>query len=74
MAYGVTQFSMPLGDFQGQLPITSNFTADLSYLSVSSVMLQLTLLWSPYVIGQTIIFLPCDFYLSFFLSSYGRPM
>ena len=29
-----------------------------------------TLLWSPYVIGQTIIFLPCDFYLlSFFLSS-----
>ena len=27
--------------------------------------------WSPYVIGQTIIFLPCDFYLlsSFFLSS-----
>jgi len=21
-------------------------------------------LWSPYVIGQTIIFLPCDFYLS----------
>ena len=23
-------------------------------------------LWSPYVIGQTIIFLPCDFYLSFF--------
>jgi len=27
-------------------------------------------LWSPYVIGQTIIFLPC----SFFLLSYGRPM
>ena len=29
------------------------------------------LLWSPYVIGQTIIFLPCDFYLSsfFFYSS-----
>jgi len=27
-------------------------------------------LWSPYVIGQTIIFLPCDFYLSsFFFSS-----
>jgi len=24
-------------------------------------------LWSPYVIGQTIIFLPCDFYLSFYL-------
>ena len=23
-------------------------------------------LWSPYVIGQTIIFLPCDFYLSIF--------
>jgi len=28
--------------------------------------LVLLLLWSPYVIGQTIIFLPCDFYLSFF--------
>jgi len=27
------------------------------------------LLWSPYVIGQTIIFLPCDFYLSFCFSS-----
>jgi len=27
---------------------------------------QLSSLWSPYVIGQTIIFLPCDFYLSFF--------
>ena len=26
----------------------------------------LFLLWSPYVIGQTIIFLPCDLYLSFF--------
>ena len=30
-------------------------------------------LWSPYVIGQTIIFLPCDFYLSsFFLSFFPR--
>ena len=27
-------------------------------------------LWSPYVIGQTIIFLPCDFYLSFRLPSF----
>jgi len=27
-------------------------------------------LWSPYVIGQTIIFLPCGYYLSiFFISS-----
>jgi len=26
------------------------------------------LLWLPYVIGQTIIFLPCDFYLSSFFS------
>jgi len=33
-----------------------------------SVCLFVCLLWSPYVIGQTIIFLPCDFYLSFFLS------
>jgi len=27
------------------------------------------LLWSPYVIGQTIIFLPCSFFLSSFFSS-----
>jgi len=28
--------------------------------------IPITLLWSPYVIGQTIIFLPCDFYFHFF--------
>jgi len=31
----------------------------------------LSFLWSPYVIMQSIIFLPCDFYL---LLLYGRPM
>ena len=31
-----------------------------------------TSLWSPYVIGQTIIFLPCDFYLSFFFLFFPR--
>ena len=30
-------------------------------------------LWSPYVIGQTIIFLPCDFYLSFFFFLFFFP-
>jgi len=35
------------------------------YLSELAMLLT-TLLWSPYVIGQTIIFLPCDFYLSSF--------
>jgi len=31
------------------------------------LIFRANLLWSPYVIGQTIIFLPCDFYLlSFF--------
>jgi len=30
------------------------------------ILPPIELLWSPYVIGQTIIFLPCDFYLSFF--------
>jgi len=29
-----------------------------------------TFLWSPYVIGQTIIFLPCGFYLPFFFFLY----
>ena len=28
---------------------------------------MINLLWSPYVIGQTIIFLPCNFYLLFFI-------
>jgi len=35
----------------------------------SVVPWRLTFLWSPYGIGQTIIFLPCDFFLSFFYSS-----
>ena len=30
------------------------------------------LLWSPYVIGQTIIFLPCGYYLSIYLSFFPR--
>ena len=30
---------------------------------------SLTLLWSPYVIAHTIIFLPCDFYLFLLLLS-----
>jgi len=35
--------------------------------------LKTFLLWSPYVIGHTIIFLPCDFYLlSFFLFFFPR--
>ena len=31
------------------------------------------LLWSPYVIGQTIIFLPCNFYLLLLLLFYSSP-
>jgi len=29
------------------------------------IVCKLHIFWSPYVIGQTIIFLPCAFYLSF---------
>jgi len=32
-----------------------------------------SLLWSPYVIGQTIMFLPCDFYLLSFYLFYSSP-
>jgi len=32
----------------------------------------LSSLWSPYVIGQTIIFLPCGYYLSFYLFLFPR--
>ena len=43
----------------------SRFRCQIRKFSVAGLPL-LYLLWSPYVIGQTIIFLPCDFYLSFF--------
>ena len=41
----------------------------LATYSASVVKSNVGILWSPYVIGQTVIFLPCDFYLlsSFFL-------
>ena len=45
---------------------------DRSYES-SQYLKQITgddLLCSPYVIGQTIIFLPCDFFLAFFFLSF----
>ena len=35
-----------------------------------SVCLSVCLLWSPYVIRQTITFLPCDFYLSIYRLPY----
>jgi len=35
---------------------------------LNSIVMITLLLWSPYVIGQTIIFSLCDFYLSIFLS------
>jgi len=54
--------------------LASGLTPRLYDWPVSSE--HLGFLWSPYVIGQTIIFLPCDFFLSIYLSSssYGRPM
>jgi len=43
----------------------------ISYKNVIKYDIRKYFLWSPYVIGQTIIFLPCGFYLllSFFFSS-----
>ena len=48
---------------------TSNTSPNLyiaDYNRPTIIFLPCRLLWSPYVIGQTIIFLPCDYYLSFF--------
>jgi len=39
---------------------TATYNGEWELLSIAATF---TLLWSPYVIGQTIIFLPCDFYL-----------
>ena len=37
-------------------------------------LVYLCLLWLPYVIGQAIIFLPCDFFLlSFFVFFFSSP-
>ena len=38
-----------------------------------SMISTIALLWSPYVIGQTIIFLPCLFFLSIYLHSFFSP-
>jgi len=43
----------------------SVFTVDTNIFTVLQTVLN-SFLWSPYVIGQTIIFLPCHFYLLFF--------
>jgi len=43
------------------------------FVSRGSLHELLALLWSPYVIGQTIIFLPCDFYLSSSSSFFPSP-
>jgi len=49
----------------------------ISYKNVIKYDIRKYFLWSPYVIGQTIIFLPCGFYLLlsffFFLAQSQRP-
>ena len=37
-------------------------------VSIRCLLFDQHCLWSPYIIGQTIIFLPCDFYLLSFFS------
>jgi len=55
----LTQTSYGLAIFQYSVP-SYNFLG-------SPLIITLVLLWSPYIIGQTIIFLPCDFFLSIYL-------
>ena len=43
------------------------------HLNVCVSLTFLLYLWSPYVIGQTIIFLPCDFYLLSFFFLFSSP-
>jgi len=42
------------------------YTVEFSNFIFDNVVNSTYYLWSPYVIGQTIIFLPCGFYLSSF--------
>jgi len=44
--------------------LSSNMSSTSPHNMANFGRLVLLYLWSPYVIGQTIIFLPCDFYLS----------
>jgi len=63
--------------FCSSVPFVFSFRICILYVCIFIVLFLLFsflvfLLWPPYVIGQTIIFLPCDFYLSsssFFFSS-----
>ena len=48
-----------------QAPATSTL-ATTKVCLLASFAYQLAYLWSPYGIGQTIIFLPCDFFFFFF--------
>ena len=51
------------GDRQVELTETFNQLHFTDYNNSVNKFLQLYFLWSPYVIGQTIIFLPCSFFL-----------
>ena len=47
--------------------ILCHFKGHTTVVDICNIMYWCDLLWSPYVIGQTIIFLPCSFFLlSFF--------
>jgi len=60
---------MTLNGVISQILVASRRTAQKFTLAISSPD-DFLLLWSPYVIGQTIIFLPCGFCL---LSSFLFP-
>jgi len=46
-------------------------SVDCNRIDLNTLLsLRVISLWSPYVIGQTIIFLPCSFFLSFFFLSF----
>ena len=49
------------------------FHLEQCHLSRCDDLKPLSCLWSPYVIGQTIILLPCDFYLSSYFFFFSSP-
>ena len=58
--------------YSGQQKLAVNLVNNAGLLIIN-MEVETASLWPPYVIRQAIIFLPCGFFLSFFLLFYSLP-